>query len=150
MCFLIKSMLTELLSCKHSAHIWTGFQWLLSVCTSRNLRRVPVSLTICFCNAQRFVVACACVPSSFEDHKYGRSSRQTRRPFSMLVNNASEVVTFSHPLLRSFSSAIHLFAHFPPRSTVALQTGKKRISLETNQSETWHRSHLYRKSSILW
>lgn len=51
-----------------------------------------------------------CHPS-FEDHKYGRGSRPTRCLFSVPVNNASEVVRFSHPsippiILASLSSSL--------------------------------------------
>lgn len=39
---------------------------------------------------------------------------------------------------------------FPPEAPWPFRQAKeKNISLETNQSETWHCSHLYRKSSIL-
>lgn len=64
------------------------------------------------CNYQDFVVVrecvCVCHPS-FEDHKYGRGSRQARCLFSVAVDNASEVVTFSHPSIHpSLPSSIHL------------------------------------------
>lgn len=145
---LIKLILKIIEFCPVSAST-KRFQWksVLSVSVQEQERCcVPECLTICFCNYQHFAVACACVPSSFEDHKYGRCSRQTRRLFGPLVNNASEVVTFS-------SAALFLFLCHPSFCSFHPQkahgpSDRQKISLEKNHSETWHGSHLWRKSFI--
>lgn len=107
---------------------------------------VPVCLTICFCNYQCFAVACACVPSSFEDHKYGRCSRQTRRLFGTLVNNASEVVTFSsaalflffcHPSFCSFSPQK---AHGRQKKKKNLLRKKKKITAKPDITSTFRKN----------
>lgn len=58
---------------------------------------------ICFPVTINILWVCMCVCHlSFEDHKYGRGSRQARCLFSVAVDNASEVVTFSHPSIPPF------------------------------------------------
>lgn len=82
------------------------------------------------------VSACVCHPS-FEDHKYGRGSRQARCLFSVAVDNASEVVTFSHPSIHpSLHPSVFQSLFASRKDTMAFQAGNNLI--RRNQSGAWH------------
>lgn len=79
----------------------------------------PVTITILWL----CVSACVCVcHPSFVDHKYGRGSRQACCLFSVAVDNASEVVTFSHPSIHSsLHPSIFQFLFASRKDTMAFQ-----------------------------
>lgn len=105
------------------------------VCTSICF---PVTINIfCLC-ASVCVSACVCVcHPRFEDHKYGRGSRQARCLFSVAVDNASEVVTFSHPSIHSsLHPSVFQFLFASRKDTMAFQAAVNLI--RPNQSRGWH------------
>lgn len=83
----------------------------------------PISISILW--------LCVDVPSLLWRSEYECGSRLPRCLFHTAVNNASEVVAFSHPSLSSFSSNIHLLAHFASRMVTAFKAGRNLILIHS-------------------
>ncbi len=82
------------------------------------------------------VLVCMCHPS-FEDHKYGRGSRQACCLFSVAVDNASEVVTFCHPSIQSsLHPSIFQFLFASRKDTMSFKADNSLI--RPNQRGVWH------------